>query len=78
MMTVLVISLQDRDTFEEVSTFIRGRVPTLSADGKTVAFGDPSYESGGSGAGRVVIYEQQRQTYLHSTSTGNIGIGVTN
>jgi hypothetical protein len=63
------------DTFEEVSTFIRGKVPTLSADGKTVAFGDPDYESGGSGAGRVVIYEQQRQTYLYSTSTGNIGIG---
>jgi hypothetical protein len=66
------------DTFEEVSTFIWGKVPTLSADGKIVAFGDPDYESGGSGAGRVVIYEQQRQTYLHSTSTGNIGIGVTN
>ena len=66
------------DTFEEVSTFIRGRMPALSADGKTVAFGDSAYESGGSGAGRVVIYEQQRQTYLHSTSTGNIGIGVTN
>ena len=40
MVTVLVIFTRQGDTFEEVSTFIQGRVPTLSADGKTVAFGD--------------------------------------
>ncbi len=54
-------------------------LPT-SADGKTIvvgAFGDEQAGSGDS-SGVVYVFDETRNTYVHSGPTGNIGIGTTN
>jgi hypothetical protein len=51
-----------------------------SADGKTIvvgAFGDEQAGSGDS-SGVVYVFDETRNTYVHSGPTGNIGIGTTN
>ena len=49
-----------------------------SADGKTIIVGAYNDEIGAtSNTGVVYVYDQTRDTYVHSGPTGNIGIGTT-
>jgi hypothetical protein len=51
----------------------------MSADGKTMVLGAPgSTVSGNASAGAAFVFDEVEQTYLYSSPTGNIGIGVTN
>ena len=50
-----------------------------SADGKTIVVGAYFDEIGATtSTGVVYVFDQTRQTYVHSGPTGNIGIGTTN
>jgi glutamate synthase domain-containing protein 3 len=51
-----------------------------SADGKTIVVGAYADEQTGSGgaSGVVYVFDQTRDTYVHSGPTGSIGIGTTN
>ena len=50
-----------------------GRSVATSADGKTIIVGAIGDESG-----TVYVFDQTRDTYVHSGPTGSIGIGTTN
>ena len=56
-----------------------GNQVKVSADGKTIissAVADAL--PGNTNTGLVYVFDQQRETYLYSSPTGNIGIGTTN
>jgi hypothetical protein len=56
-----------------------GRSVAISADGKTIIVGASSDEIGATtGTGVVYVFDETRNTYVHSGPTGNIGIGTTN
>ena len=56
-----------------------GTSVATSADGKTIIVGAYDDEIGATlGTGVVYVYDQTRDTYVHSGPTGNIGIGTTN
>jgi hypothetical protein len=57
-----------------------GNSVATSADGKTIIVGAYADEQTGSGNGSGVVYvfDQTRDTYVHSGPTGSIGIGTAN
>ena len=63
-------------TFNPLNNF--GSYVASSADGKSIIVGAQLSDTDISGSGSAFVFDEVRQTYLHSNIQGNIGIGTSN
>ena len=63
-------------TFNPLNNF--GSYVASSADGKSIIVGAQLSDTDISGSGSAFVFDEVRQTYLHSNIQGNIGIGTEN
>ena len=63
-------------TFNPLNNF--GSYVASSADGKSIIVGAQLADTDISGSGSAFVFDEVRQTYLHSNTQGNIGIGTSN
>ena len=79
---VVYVFNRQGEQFNEVAAFIGSETTTgdtfgsslgLSADGKSVIVGA---DSDGSNTGLVYVFDEEKETYVYSDASGNIGIGT--